>query len=216
MPHRRKRKAALALSAGVMGLSAGAMHQAPQSQPAFAMQMIGPEERKPAAEMQPSDALMEILVEEEGVRHTVYRDAAGNPTVGVGHLVAASDGLRIGQRVGQDRILDFLEEDLKEAKRAVMRLTGDLPLYQHEFDALVDLVYNVGEGNLSEDRSPRLNEAIAAADYDAIAEELGYHQASGVNARGLVYRSERRAAIWAEGEYEDPRPARHQLETRRA
>jgi len=199
-----------------MGLGGGTMHAMPPAEPTVAMQVVTPELRKPAAELQPSEALKEMLVEEEGVRHTVYRDVAGNPTVGVGHLVDATDGLRVGDRVGQDRILDFLEGDLREAKRAVARLTGNLPLSQHEFDALVDLVYNVGEGNLSERRSPRLNEAIAARDYDAIAEELGYHRASGIEARGLVYRSERRAMVWADGEYGDPRPAGTRQETRRA
>ena len=84
-------------------------------------------------------------------------------------------------------------------------LVGDLPLYQHEFDALVDLVYNVGPGNVAEDESPRLNAAIQARDYDAIAAELNYTHAAGQVARGLQFRSERRENMFSEASYEDPR-----------
>jgi GH24 family phage-related lysozyme (muramidase) len=103
-------------------------------------------------------------------------------------------------------VLDFLEHDIAEAQVAVTRLVGDLPLSQNEYDALVDLAFNVGEGNLSAERSPGLNAAIAARDYDAIAEELDYHHAAGRMARGLVYRSERRTNIFLDASYADPRP----------
>jgi|TARA_Y100000815_G_scaffold235107_1_gene227570 GH24 family phage-related lysozyme (muramidase) len=145
------------------------------------------------------------LIEEEGVRYIVYRDVAGYPTVGVGHLIDPQDGLRVGDRVSKQQILEFLEIDLAEAERHVRELVGDLPLYQHEFDALVDLVYNVGPGNVAEDESPRLNAAIQARDYDAIAAELNYTHAAGQVARGLEFRSERREKMFSEASYEDPR-----------
>ena len=145
------------------------------------------------------------LIQEEGVRYIVYRDVAGYPTVGVGHLVDPEDGLRVGDRVSKEQILEFLETDLADAERHVRELVGDLPLYQHEFDALVDLVYNVGPGNVAEDESPRLNAAIQARDYDAIAAELNYTHAAGQVARGLQFRSERRENMFSEASYEDPR-----------
>lgn len=202
-----KRKAALALSAGVMGLGTAAMPMPPptpasQSAPAVA---VTAEKRKRAHLLKASPELLEAMIEEEGARQRVYRDVAGYPTVGVGHLVTPEDGLRVGDRISQDEVLDFLEQDIAIAERAVARLVGDLPLLQNEFDALVDLVFNVGEGNVSAERSPRLNAAIAAADYDGIAEELGYHHARGRIAKGLVYRSERRANIFMDASYENPR-----------
>ncbi|MCH2486280.1 MAG: lysozyme [Erythrobacter sp.] len=145
------------------------------------------------------------LIEEEGVRYIVYRDVAGYPTVGVGHLIDPQDGLRVGDRVSKRQVLEFLETDLADAERHVRELVGDLPLYQHEFDALVDLVYNVGPGNVAEDESPRLNAAIEARDYDAIAAELNYTHAAGQVARGLEFRSERREKMFSEASYEDPR-----------
>jgi GH24 family phage-related lysozyme (muramidase) len=179
----------------------------PMPQPQIPQQpsSISVEKRKHAPFLKASPALLEAMIEEEGARQTVYRDVAGYPTVGVGHLVTPEDGLQVGDRISKDKVLDFLERDIAIAERAVARLVGDLPLFQNEFDALVDLVFNVGEGNVSAERSPRLNTAIAHADYDAIAEELGYHHARGRIAKGLVHRSERRANIFMDASYADPR-----------
>jgi len=202
-----KRKAALALSAGVMGLSTAAMGVMPR-EPVRATGAVDiPLVRLPARDLRVSESLKQALIQEEGVRDTVYRDVAGYPTVGCGHLVEPHDGLSVGDRVSYDRILDFLEQDLREAEAAVARIAGDLPLFQHEYDALVDLVYNVGEGNLSPRKSPRLMRAIAAHDYEAIAAELQYRYAGGQLARGLAYRSDRRTQIFMNASYDDPREA---------
>lgn len=204
----RKRKAALAMSAAVMTVSPGMVEFGRQA-PAYvaAMHLDGFDVRLHPAQLRASEAMKEALAEEEGVRLTVYRDVAGYPTVGVGHLVTEADGLKVGDRITYGQALEFLERDLAHAEDAVARLTGDLPLFQNEFDALVDLVYNVGEGNVSQSESPRLNSAIAARDYDAIAAELDYFHAGGAFTDGLVYRSERRQAIFMNAAYDDPRPA---------
>lgn len=199
----RRRKAALALSVGVMGLGTAAM-PAPVPSPVMTKKV---ERRRPAALLHASDDLLEAMIEEEGARRTVYRDVAGYLTVGVGHLVTDGDDLGPGDRVSRDEVLDFLERDVAEAEQVVRRLVGDLPLAQNEFDALVDLAFNVGEGNLSAERSPGLNAAIGARDYDAIATELDYRHAAGQVARGLVYRSVRRENIFLDASYEDPRAA---------
>lgn len=203
----RKRKAALAISAAVMGLSTAAM---PAKQDSYTNVQLLPDptrERVDVSTLKVSDTMKEALAEEEGVRLTVYRDVAGYPTVGVGHLVTPQDGLGVGDRISYDQAIEFLERDLQTAEAAVQRLVGELPIFQHEFDALVDLVYNVGEGNVSQRESPRLNQAIANADYDGIAEQLHYYHAGGSKANGLVYRSERRQAIFMDAAYDDPRPA---------
>ncbi|WP_234026880.1 lysozyme [Erythrobacter sp. HKB08] len=212
---RKKRKAAFALSASVMGLNTAALDSATSMQQAGVIAQMQDAGAIPDANgrvearfLETSDEMKEALIEEEGVRLTVYRDVAGYPTVGVGHLVKPGDKLRVGDRISEERALDFLDRDLQIAERGVQRLVGDLRLTQHEFDALVDLVFNVGEGNVSEARSPRLNEAIASGDYTAIAAELEYHHAGGAKAKGLVYRSERRTNIFLEATYEDPRELR--------
>jgi GH24 family phage-related lysozyme (muramidase) len=203
MTRKHKRKAALALSASVMSLGTAAM-PAPKLPPRVESPNAF-EKRRLAALLSPSDELLQSMIEEEGARQTVYRDVAGYPTVGVGHLVTPADGLQVGDRISKDQVLQYLEHDLGQAQQAVRRMVGDMPLYQNEYDALVDLAFNVGEGNLSPERSPELNAAIAARDYDAIARQLDYHHAAGRIAHGLVYRSERRANIFTDASYADPR-----------
>ncbi|MBX7526623.1 lysozyme [Qipengyuania sp. 1NDH10] len=199
------------MGAGAMSLAA---FTAPPTQSAASVDMTrftvaAPAEdlRMNAARLSASDEFKQALIEEEGVRYTVYRDVAGYPTVGVGHLVRPADNLRVGDRISDEQVLEFLEQDLATAERGVRTLVGDLPLHQHEFDALLDLVYNVGLGNVSERKSPRLNAAIEARDYEAIASELDYTHAAGKVARGLEFRSERRAKIFMNASYEDPREA---------
>ncbi|MEQ8771840.1 MAG: lysozyme [Erythrobacter sp.] len=169
--------------------------------------VLDPAVRRDAQDLSTSEAMVEALVEEEGVRYRVYRDVAGYPTVGVGHLVLPEDNLRVGDRITHGRAMKLLERDLEKAADGVRELVGDLPVNQNEFDALVDLVFNVGIGSVSKEESPRLNAAIRRGDYEAIAAELDYTTAAGRVARGLAYRSERRRQIFLDGDYEDPRAA---------
>ena len=205
-----RRRATLMLGAGALGLTA--FTGPPKARKAFGidedMQRVVDDVagvRKPAALMKASGTFKQALIEEEGVRYTVYRDVAGYPTVGVGHLILPEDDLQVGDRVDEAQVLQFLEHDLAKAEQGVRLLVGDLPLHQHEFDALLDLVYNVGLGNVSENESPRLNTAIESRDYEAIAAELDYTHAGGKFARGLQFRSERRAKIFMKGRYGNPR-----------
>ncbi|MEE4205173.1 MAG: lysozyme [Erythrobacter sp.] len=172
-----------------------------------AIALLDPTIRRDASLLTVSDAMIEALVEEEGVRTRVYRDVAGYPTVGVGHLVLPEDNLRPGQRIGYDRAMRLLDADLAKAERGVRDLLGGLAVNQNEFDALVDLVFNVGIGNVSPEASPRLNAAIRSGDHEGIARELDYTTAAGRVARGLIDRSERRTRIFLEADYADPRTA---------
>jgi GH24 family phage-related lysozyme (muramidase) len=213
---RRRKRTAFALGVSALGLS-GASQLALSADPILAenvsgffgdeagYEIVDPFERRDASQLTVSDDLLEAMVEEEGVRYDVYRDVAGYPTVGVGHLVLPEDNLRVGDTISHDRAMQLLEQDLKKAEKGVRDLVGDLPVNQHEFDALVDLVFNVGEGNVSENESPRLNAAIEAGDYEAIADELEYTTAKNKVAKGLIYRSERRAQIFLSADYSDPR-----------
>ncbi|WP_340589230.1 lysozyme [Erythrobacter alti] len=204
---RRKKKAALAVSAMVMTVgSTGYELGNPSDANAITLVSQHDNIRRHASKRTVSEELKEAIAEEEGVHLTVYADPIGKPTVGVGHLVRAFDNLSVGDVISYERALEFLEQDLKQAEAAVARLTANLPLYQHEYDALVDLVFNIGEGNANKENSPNLNAAIKAGDYAAIAEELAYHTAGNAKLRGLAYRSDRRAAIFQQADYSDPRP----------
>ena len=211
-PGLKRRRTAVALGVTAIGLT-GASELA-LSTGAFAGNLFADQsqsepgnatDRTHAARLAVSDDMLHAMIDEEGVRFEVYRDVAGYPTVGVGHRIVPGDGLQIGNTISRDRAMAFLQHDLKRAEKGVRKLVGDLPITQHEFDALVDLVFNVGAGTVSERESPRLNEAIAARDYDGIAQELEYTRAKNIVAKGLAFRSERRTEIFMNADYSDPR-----------
>ena len=205
-----RKRASLMMGAGALSLGAftGPPTQGSQTTSVAVsapLQVDATKTRQSAEHLTASDDFKQALIEEEGIRYTVYRDVAGYPTVGVGHLVLPQDNLRLGDRISKKRVLKLLDQDLAKAEAGVRKLVGDLKLYQHEFDALLDLVYNVGIGNVSEKQSPRLNAAIHQGNYEAIAAELDYSYAAGKIARGLEYRSRRRARIFIDASYDDPR-----------
>ncbi|WP_379546285.1 lysozyme [Qipengyuania sp. DSG2-2] len=206
----KRKRAALMLggSAMIVGAqSTGAFSQSQVSAPLPDSVQSAPVEaaRLPAEALNPSDELLDAIVEEEGLKLTVYSSVIGNPLVGAGHLVLPSDGLQVGDTISHERAMQFLKADTDRAAEGVRDLVGDLPLYQNEFDALVDLVYNVGIGKVSLAESPKLNAAIAAGDYEAMAEQLDYSSAAGKVFGGLEHRSDRRAQIFALGLYDNTR-----------
>ena len=90
-----------------------------------------------------------FLSVQEGLRTDPYNDSAGHATIGVGHLihrgpVTAADRARFSGFTRADAVR-LLREDVASRERAVSRLV-DVALNQNEFDALVSLVFNIGEG----------------------------------------------------------------------
>lgn len=88
----------------------------------------------------------------EGFRERMYDDQAGHCTIGYGHLIhegrcTGSDPREAPFRDGitQERATEQLRQHLAGAARAV-RAGITVPLDQHQFDALVSFVYNVGSG----------------------------------------------------------------------
>lgn len=200
-----RKAAAMLLSTGAMSLTAFTTPFAAEHKASTQHARVG--KRQSPDHLRASERLKQALIEEEGVRHTVYRDVAGYPTVGVGHLVRPGDGLALGDRISETQARAFLDADLKSAEEAARELLAGLPVHQHEFDALVDLVYNVGPGNVSQEQSPNLNQAIARGEYERIAAELEYTHAGGSYARGLDHRSERRTQMFRQASYHNPRLA---------
>jgi lysozyme len=74
---------------------------------------------------------------------TVYNDSKELATVGCGHLVVKSDGLKVGDQISLDKAKGFLKTDIAHAQKAVNDLVS-IPLYQYEYDALVSVTYNTG------------------------------------------------------------------------
>lgn len=141
--------------------------------------------------MQISGAGINLIKQFEGFVPTPYNDGYGNLTIGYGHKIRP--GERFG-RITESQALQLLAEDVGGAEEAVNSLVA-VPLTQSQFDALVSLVYNWGEGNFSQSSHlKRLN----AGDYAGAAQRLGEHPVTsgGVYSRGLANRRAAEKALF--------------------
>lgn len=95
----------------------------------------------------------EFIARFEGFVATPYNDAAGNATIGYGHLihkgpVTPADRARWGT-LSRERALALLEQDAQVAADAVLRHVRPRLASQARFDALVSFVFNIGEGQFA-------------------------------------------------------------------
>ena len=129
-----------------------------------------------------NDAALAIIREREGLRLQAYRDVRGIPTVGYGHT---------GPDVHRDLTIDeevaeqLLEDDLHDAEVAVEDYV-DVELQQHEFDALVSFVFNVGSGNFS--NSTMLKLLNNGDRYAAALQFARWNKSGGKVSNGLIRR----------------------------
>ncbi|QBQ99055.1 lysozyme [Paraburkholderia pallida] len=83
----------------------------------------------------------------------VYDDGYGIPTVGLGHKVLPQDNLRIGDVVPVQRCRDFFAVNLRPVEDVINREVR-VALYQHEYDALVSILFNSGPNHRPHDPWP--------------------------------------------------------------
>lgn len=103
-----------------------------------------------------SQALVDHIKSEEGLKLKAYDIKDGMITVGYGHAMKKSKSdLRVGERITMDQAEKFLEEDLKNASDAVKRLFKrwekrgiKREITQGQFDSMVSMAYNMGIGRL--------------------------------------------------------------------
>ena len=99
--------------------------------------------------MRTSDNGLDHIKKFEGYKPTSYNDVGGLPTIGYGHLIDITlEAYLLNSVITETKALELLAEDVADAERAVNTYVM-ATLKQHEFDALVSLVYNIGSGNFS-------------------------------------------------------------------
>ncbi|CAK0744541.1 lysozyme [Gammaproteobacteria bacterium] len=131
-------------------------------------------------ELKISQAGIELVKQFEGLRLKVYKDAAGLPTIGYGHLIKPGEKFAAGITEKQAELM--LVGDLVSAQEAVRKWVN-VALTQGQFDALVSLVFNFGAGNF---RKSTLLKKLNAGDFAGVADEfLRWNKAGGKVAEGL-------------------------------
>jgi len=91
--------------------------------------------------MKASAIAIQLIKGLEGWSPTPYKDGGGKCTLGWGHLV--EEGEVCPDRISAEQGEQYLADDVADAEFAV-RSTVNVPLKQHQFDALVSFLFNVG------------------------------------------------------------------------
>lgn len=126
-------------------------------------------------------SMIGIALHEGYVGHT-YKDSVGINTIGFG----TTDGVKPGQKITVERALVKLGTNVTEKEQAMKKCLGDVPLYQHEWDAYVSLSYNIGTGGFC---SSTLVKKLKSKDYTGACKEiLRWNRAGGRVNDGLTKR----------------------------
>ena len=154
--------------------------------------------------MQMSQHGLSLLEQWEGFKLQVYKDSAGLPTIGVGHLLTRSEltsgkivinGVPVKYSGGltQQQVTDLLAQDVVPAQQAVN--TGvKVALNQNQFDALVSFTFNVGNGAFL---GSTLLKVLNQGQYDQVPTQLlRWTRAGGVVVQGLVNRRQNEIKLW--------------------
>lgn len=145
--------------------------------------------------MQVSAAGRELIERNEGLRLDAYPDPAtgGDPwTIGYGDTGPdVVPGLTITQEEASRRLTDRLDRDFGAH---VNRQIGDVPTTQGQFDAMVSLAYNIGNGNFNKSSVLRFHKA--GNETGAAASFALWNKAAGRVMKGLTRRRAEEAAMY--------------------
>ncbi len=138
--------------------------------------------------MKVSDKLIKLLRHHEGVRNKPYQCPAKLWTVGIGHLIG--DGKTLppewNRTFTNEEIDAILKRDLNRFELGVHKMLPNVPLRQHEFDALVSFCFNLGLGCF---QRSTIRQALLRGDKEQAMESLvKYCRAGGKILKGLQKR----------------------------
>lgn len=146
----------------------------------------------------------QLLEQWEGLRLNVYNDAAGLPTIGVGHLLTKSE-ISSGKITIAGEIIKYtnglttqqadalLAQDLILAENTV---NGSVKasLNQNQFDALVSFTFNVGASAFT---GSTLLKLLNQGQYGQVPSQLmRWNKSGGKELAGLANRRANEAKLW--------------------
>ena len=146
--------------------------------------------------MQLSKTGIELLKHFEGCELKAYQDSVGVWTIGYGHTKGIYEGLEITQSEAEKMLVDELPEYEGYITDKVVPM-----LQQHEYDALVCWVYNLGPTNLS---SSTLLKRLNAGEFKDVPFQMKrWDKAGGQPLLGLTRRRNAEALLFKGEDWKD-------------
>ena len=131
--------------------------------------------------MQASEKGLALIRQFEGLRLSAYRCSAGVATIGYG----TTKGVKMGMEITRDEAERLLCEDVQRFADHVKALVK-VPLNQHQRDALISFVYNVGPAAFGKSTMLKLiNQGLLE---DAANQFVRWNKAGGEVLAGLTRR----------------------------
>lgn len=135
---------------------------------------------------------IDLIKKWEGTKQTAYLDSVGVPTICTG----STRNVYLGQTATLGECEQRLKEDATYAGKAIQRLVK-VKLTQEQYDALVSLTFNIGEGNFA--KSTLLTRLNAGQCHAAGLQFKRWVYAGGKKLRGLEKRREAESALFLRG-----------------
>jgi lysozyme len=153
---------------------------------------------------------LDAIKRHEGLRLHAYLDSAGVPTIGWGH----TQGVSLGQHISVETAEVYLRADLSWAESCVNNAIT-APMTQGQYDAMVSLCFNIGEGAFKQ--STLIREFNAGNVSEAADEFLRWDKATVNGAKvvlpGLSTRRASERAMFLAGIDTSLQPVEQQPET---
>ena len=139
--------------------------------------------------MKISEDGLELIKKFEGCETTAYQDSVGVWTIGFGH----TKGVEEGQTCSIEDAESMLADEMDEYEGYINNMVK-VDLQQHEFDALVAWVYNLGPTNLGESTMLKV---LNGGQFDRVPDEMNrWTRAGGEILEGLVRRRQAEALMF--------------------
>ena len=140
----------------------------------------------------PSDKLVKLIATFEGFRSKKYKCSAGKDTIGFGHLIGDDEVELRSKTLTKEEAMDLLRQDIinRTSLAAV-----NVPLAQHQRDALTSLCFNIGTTNFAKSSVVK---QVNSGNFDSAREYFGHWRlASGKVLPGLCMRRLAEVCIFA-------------------
>lgn len=143
-----------------------------------------------------SEEGLSLIKKFEGCELKAYRCAANVLTIGYGTTKGVTEDMEITKEEAES----LLKEEMHEYEGYINDMVK-VPLEQHQFDAMVSWVFNLGSGNLS---SSSLLKKLNNSEYDEVPAQIKrWNKAGGKVLDGLIRRREAESLLFQNKEWEN-------------